>query len=358
MNITFVMLGLRDHSTGGYAFNFRMVKALEEAGHSVSPVHWGTVPPGVRGSRLRGSLHVLGHVLKHPPDLLIISKSYSFMFPLRMLLYLRRLPVLYMVHHLEWHDRDQSGSGARRRIVRWFLGAGDRIWVNSGSTAGDVASLGIPTGRMTVVPPGYTPFPVTPYRLRETPVQILSVGTICPRKDQLTLVEGCAALEDLDFQLHILGDESADPGYAARVRELAASSGISGRVFFHGHLTLEELRGFYRTGHILANLSRWEGYGMAVAEALQSGMPVVAAGAGAVPEIVEDGVEGFLVPPGDAAMCSLRLRELITGAPLRERMSENCLKRAESLYTWADTAREFTKLAETAASHHKENGFG
>ncbi len=208
-----------------------------------------------------------------------------------------------------------------------------------------------------MIPPGYTPFPVTPYGLRETPVKILSVGTLCPRKDQLTLVESCARLEDLSFRLHILGDESADPGYASRVRELAGSSGISGRVSLHGHLTQEELRGFYSNGHILANMSRWEGYGMAVAEALQSGMPVVAAGAGAVPEIVEDGVEGFLVPPGDAALCALRLRELITGAKLRERMSESCLKRAESLYTWADTAREFTNLAETAANH-KEKGLG
>lgn len=357
MNITFVMLGLRDHSTGGYAFNFRMVKALEKAGHTVSALHWKTVPPGVRGSRLRGSLHVLGHVLKHPTDLLIVSKSYSFMFPLRLLLPLKKLPVLYMVHHLEWHDRDQGGSGARKRMVKWLLGAGDRIWVNSESTAKDVASLGIPMGKMAVIPPGYTPFPVTPYSLRETPVKVLSVGTLCPRKDQLTLVEGCARLEDLHFRLHILGDESADPDYARRVRELAGSSGISGRVSFHGHLTQEELRGFYGNCHILANMSRWEGYGMAVAEALQSGMPVVAAGAGAVPEIVEDGVEGFLVPPGDSAMCARRLRELITGAPLRERMSENCLKKAESLYTWADTAREFTNLAEIAANH-KENGLG
>ncbi len=76
-----------------------------------------------------------------------MSKSYSFMFPLRLLLTLKKLPVLYMVHHLEWHDRDQGVSGGRRRIVRWFLGAGDRIWVNSESTARDVASLGIPIGK-------------------------------------------------------------------------------------------------------------------------------------------------------------------------------------------------------------------
>jgi len=350
LRISFIMLGFRDHSTGGYSFNFRMIRALEEAGHRVDVVHYTTLPARLRGSRLRGSFHVLTSVLKKHPDLVIVSKSYSFMAPLRVLLPFIRIPVLYLVHHLEWHDRAEAGSRGRRAIVRWFLNSGWKIWVNSGSTADDVVSLGIAREKIAVVPPGFERFQVSDYEKRELPVRILSVGTLCPRKDQLSLVRSLADLRDLNFELHILGDESTDVLYSRKVRDEAQVGGIGERTFFHGHLCVEELHRMYNESHILANLSLWEGYGIAVAEALWAGLPVIAADAGAVPELVEDGVQGFLIPPGDTVFCSGRLRELIADDVTRKRMSDNARKRAEELYTWQDTEREFVKLAEMTGS--------
>ncbi len=351
------MLGLRDHSTGGYAFNFRMAEALEKAGHTMSIIHFNTLPARLQGSRIGGSLHVLKEVLKERPDLLIVSKSYSFMGPLRLLLPLLGIPVLYMVHHLEWHDREDDVSGLRRALVRWFVTGGDMVWVNSGCTASDVASLGIPSERISVIPPGYQAFSVPPYHERELPVKIITVGTLCPRKDQLTLIKSCAGLGELDFQLHILGDESTDPEYSRRVRRLVDSADLSSRVFFHGHLPLNDLQKFYGECHILANLSRWEGYGMAVVDALQSGLPVVAADAGAVPELIEHGVQGYLIPPGDVAACTEYLRDLISSGTLRLELSINAGKRAAELFTWEKTEKEFTRLAESLCPN-KEKSFG
>ncbi len=347
MKVTFVMLGLRDHSTGGYAFNFRMADALEAAGHTVDVIHYQTIPEKARGSRLHGSLHVLRRVMRNRPDLLVVSKSYSFMAPLRLLLPLLRTPVLYMVHHLEWHDREDNVTGSRKRLVRWFVSSGDRVWVNSGCTASDVCALGIPIERLAVIPPGYDPFPVPPYQERELPVKLLSVGTLCPRKDQITLLNACLSLDRNDYQLHLLGDEAADPAYSARVRELAGCPSLRDRVFFHGHLSVEGLREFYGSSHVLVNPSRWEGYGMAVVEALQSGLPVVAADAGAVPELVESGVDGFLFPPGDAAALAGCLEKLISSGTLRNDLSIRALEKAGKLFTWADTEREFVSLAES-----------
>lgn len=347
MKITFVMLGLKDHSTGGYSFNLRMAEALKKAGHAVDIIHYRTVPEAARGSRVRGSLLVLWRVLKNRPDALVVSKSYSFMAPVRFLLPLLRIPVLYMVHHLEWHDRDEDVSPIRKKLVRWFLLGGDRVWVNSRCTASEVCSLGVAEERIAVIPPGYDPFPVPSLEERDLPVKVVSVGAICPRKDQLTLVRACSPLKNLDFQLHILGNESSDSDYAEEVRRLADSSPISSRIFFHGHLPVEQLRKFYGNGHILANPSRWEGYGMAVVEALQSGLPVVAVNAGAVPELVEHGVNGFLVPAGDSGALSECIEKLISSGTLRNEFSRNALKKAGELNTWEDTEREFVSLVES-----------
>ncbi|MCD4708236.1 MAG: glycosyltransferase family 4 protein [Candidatus Sabulitectum sp.] len=346
MRISFVMLGLKNYSTGGYYFNFKMASALSKAGHEVDVIHLTTMPKKLRGSRIRGSFYVLKRVLRNRPDLLVVSKSYSFMAPLRLILFTLGYPVLYMVHHLEWHDRAGGVSNLRKNIVRWFLSCGKKIWVNSRSTADDVISLGIPESRLCVIPPGFDRFR-TDSEPKQLPVRILSVGTICSRKDQLTLVKACAMLGDRDFHLSILGDETADRDYAEAVRKEADSLG--GKVTFTGHLFTEGLYEMYNQSHILANLSHWEGYGIAVAEALWAGLPVLAADAGAVPELITHGDNGYLMAPGDVESCARYLRILIDNGTLRKKMSSNARERARKLFTWCDTGREFVSLAEETA---------
>jgi len=340
------MVGLKDLSTGGYLFNFKMTDALNHAGHEVDVIHFSTMPEKLRGSRVRGSLHILARVLKGRPDLVVISKSYSFLFPLRLVTPFLSCPVLYLVHHLEWHDRKNRVSWLRRALVRWFIKAGNRVWVNSRSTADDVVSLGISRSRLSVIPPGFDRFSTVPEE-RPLPVQVLTVGSVCSRKNQLTLVKACAMLKDLDFRLVIAGDESVDTGYSKLVREQAAALGD--RVTFTGHVSADELHDAYNSSHILANLSVWEGYGIAVAEAMWAGLPVVAADAGAVPELVTHGENGFLVDAEDAEVCANHLKELIVSETLRNKMSHSARKGAEELFSWHDTGREFVRLAEETA---------
>ncbi len=340
------MLGLKDYSTGGYHFNFKMVNALRGAGHEADVIHFTAIPEKLRGSRIRGSFYVLSRVLRNKPDLLVVSKSYSFMAPLRLILPVLRCPVLYMVHHLEWHDRSEGVSSFRKKTVKWFLSCGKKIWVNSLSTAADVVTLGIPESRLCVIPPGFDRFR-TDSETKQPPVRILSVGTICPRKDQLTLVKACALLGDRDFHLFIPGDDTVDRNYAEAVRKEADSLGE--KVTFMGHLSTAELYSMYNQSHILANLSHWEGYGIAVAEAMWAGLPVVAVDAGAVPELVTHGDNGYLMAPGDVESCAKYLKELIDNGALREKMSGSARERAGKLFTWRDTGREFVNLAEETA---------
>ncbi len=343
------MLGLRNFSTGGYYFNFKMADALLQAGHEVDVVHFMTIPEKIRGSRIGGSFHVFRRVLKFNPDLIVISKSYSFMVPLRLLLLLRKYPVLYLVHHLEWHDRSYDVSIVRSKIIRWLLSCGNKIWVNSLNTAKDVVSLGIPEDKLCIIPPGFERFELIPSGRKRKPIRILSVGTLCPRKDQLTLVKACAGLGNNDFHLLILGDDTIDISYTEAVLKEADTPVLREKVTFLGHISQDDLHALYNQSHILANLSRWEGYGIAIAEAMWAGLPVVAANVGAVPELVTHGVNGYLITPGDVEGCTKYLEELIIDGTMREKMSMNAHRRAEKLFSWHDTGKEFVSLAEETA---------
>ena len=83
------------------------------------------------------------------------------------------------------------------------------------------------------------------------------------------------------------------------LERLCSDLGISQQVTFLGRKTSAEVSGFLKNIDLFVLASNWEGFGLALIEAMSAGKPVVAAKVGGIPEIVEDGECGFLVPPGD-----------------------------------------------------------
>jgi glycosyltransferase involved in cell wall biosynthesis len=345
------MVGDRDLLTGGYVFNFRMVEALRDAGHRVDVLHYRTLPADVRGRILPRAGYVAGELRRTAPDLLIVSKSYKVMLPLVLSRRLPSAPVLYLVHHLEWRNRGLSrGPLPRRLAVRRLLRRADAVWANSLSTAGDLEELGIRPSDVTVIPPGFErPRKPLPDRSRRSgPTRILTVGALCPRKGQIELVRACAALGDRDFRLAIVGDRS-DPGYADELDREIGRLGLGERVRLTGQLEREELYGEYARADVLAQASSWEGYGIAVAEAMWMGLPVVATTGGATPEVMGESQPGILVEPGDVEGMASALRRLLDDRKERLAMGARARARAESLPDWDEAGRRFVELAESTA---------
>jgi glycosyltransferase involved in cell wall biosynthesis len=87
-----------------------------------------------------------------------------------------------------------------------------------------------------------------------------------------------------------------------------------------GFVPAERVRGFYDRAAVVVAPSRREGYGMAAREAMAHGRPVVATAVGGLPDAVEDGVTGLLVPPGDVPALRAALERLLGDAELRSRL--------------------------------------
>ena len=350
MRVSFVMLGLRDHRTGGYDFNLRVAAALESRGHTVDSVHNKTIPPRSRGRRLAGSWEVLRRVVAFRPDVLVVARSYSFMIPLRILLVFWRLPVLYLVHHLEWMDSPHEPSRSRIAVVKWLLGRGDIIWCNSRATRAGLSEMGLSPERLRVIPPGFSRFDVKrpAERSRGKPV-LLCVGALTSRKGQETILRACSMLGGREFRLVLAGSSEEEPEYARRVGKAAESPGLKGKVSIEGPLCKEDVYGLMREADVLVHAAPWEAYGIALAEAMWAGLPVVASRGGAVPELVTPGVQGFLYDPGDARGLSEKIILLLDTEGLRRRMGAAARSRAEELYTWDRTCEEFVSLVEETA---------
>jgi glycosyltransferase involved in cell wall biosynthesis len=138
---------------------------------------------------------------------------------------------------------------------------------------------------------------------------------------------------------------------ADQLRALACAAGLDSLVEFAGEADATTLPGYYDSADVFVLPTLYEGYGMAVAEALARGLPVVSTHTGAIAELVGDEA-GIIVPPGDVAALSAALSQVAGGpasAGVREKLAQGARRARESLPTWDDAASRMDVLLRRVA---------
>jgi glycosyltransferase involved in cell wall biosynthesis len=204
-----------------------------------------------------------------------------------------------------------------------------------------VQQQGVPLHRVVVVEPG-TDRPTVPPRSarRGGPVQLLSVATINAGKGHEVLLRALASLRPDAWRLTCAGSLTRDAATAERVRHLPAALGVQDRVAFTGDLDAAALGALYAGADVFVLATRQETYGMAVAEALAYGLPVVATTTGAIPALVGHDA-GVLVPVDDVDALAGALARVVEDEGLRERLAGAARRRRDQLPTWQDASRRF-----------------
>jgi glycosyltransferase involved in cell wall biosynthesis len=148
-----------------------------------------------------------------------------------------------------------------------------------------------------------------------------------------------AGLDGARFRL--VGDHRRDPHEAQRIDAFAAALGPD--LVLDGVLEAGALAGRYASSRVFVSASRYEGWPIAVAEAMASGVPVVGFDVAGVRELVRHGEDGILTEVGDVDGLAGALRRLWTDPPLRDRMARSARIRARSWPTWPDASRRFVE---------------
>jgi glycosyltransferase involved in cell wall biosynthesis len=225
----------------------------------------------------------------------------------------------------------------------------DAIWCNSRSTLDQVAELGVRPEVAAVIHPGFRRA-LGPLVRNEAdassssrPLRLLTVGNIVARKAQDVLVEACSILRERGrlFSLVLAGDSTVETEYASRVREMIEELSLSDSVILAGHLQEKELEKAYAGADLLVHPARWEAFGIAVAEGMSYGLPVVGSRIGGIPELVSDGQNGLLVPPGDELALADAIDSFILDRALLREMGEKSKMKADLLNDWEQTCRAF-----------------
>ncbi|MHA1572045.1 MAG: glycosyltransferase family 4 protein, partial [Alphaproteobacteria bacterium] len=254
-----------------------------------------------------------------------------------------------LVHHPAALETGVPESLARQLAEgeRVALAACDQVVATSKTTAvGLNADYDVAPGRLSVVEPGVDPAPLA-QGTRDGAPNLLCVGTVTARKGHILLVAALATLTDLPWRLLCAGSEARDPATAAAVQRAVVAAGLEARISFAGELTDSELAAAYADADLLVSASHYEGYGMALTEALARGLPIVATAGGAVAQTVP-GDAGIIVPSGDSRVLAAALRVVLGMPDRRQALALGARRVRGTLTSWPQAAARFAAVLESA----------
>lgn len=334
--------------TGGYGYDRRMIAELKALGWQVDVVSLGDGFPRPDAAQKAFAGRTLA-ALPGAHPVLVDGLALGVLPDAAAAVHARR-PLIALVHHplaLE-SGLSASDADAMRVSERATLACANAVVVTSAPTARLlVQDYGVAEGRISVARPG-TERAKTERVRRGGPVRLLSIGALVQRKGFDVLVAALATLGDLPWRLVIAGDRTRSPAVAQRIETEIASHKLGDRIELLGAVSDGRIAALYAEADLFVLASRFEGYGMAYAEALAHGLPVIGTTGGATPETVPRDA-GILVAPDDVPALAAALRRLIGNAAERERMAGAARAAAAKLPTWAESAKVLAGAIEAVA---------
>lgn len=334
MRIDFVIPGDLEARTGGYGYDRRLIAELGAAGADVrvallpgdfpfpSPKSvvaaeqaFAAVPDG-------GTALVDGLAYAPIPDVLARHRD--------------RIAIIALCHHPLGLETGLAADTAAGLIAseRAALASARRVVVTSPATARTLeADFGVGRDRIAVAVPGTDPAPHAAGG--NDPPLLLTIASLIPRKGHDVLVSALERIRDRRWRARFVGGHGLDPNHAAGIIDRIRALGLEDRIACPG--AVADAGPEYAAADVFVLPSRYEGYGMAFAEAMAHGLPVVAARAGAVPDVVPPEA-GILVEPDDPEELAKALSGLLDDAALRARYRAGAIGASARLPTWANTA--------------------
>ena len=342
--VVFAVPGDLANPTGGYAYDRRIIAGLAALGWRTAVVDLGDGFP-FPTTEARAAARTRLAALPIGPPIVIDGLAFGAL-PEAAVALGATHSLVALVHHPLALETGLSAavSASLRASERAALACARHVIATSTTTARLLAAdYDVPSEGLSVVEPGTERVATPPHRV-EGVIALLAVGAVVPRKGYDVLVAALARLKHLPWRLVIAGDCGRSVDTFRRLVADVAALGLSDRVRLAGTVTAEELASLYASADLFVLPSRFEGYGMAYAEAIAHGVPVIGTNAGAIPETVPTDA-GVLVPPDDVDMLTATLQRLMDNPAERERLAAGA--RATAFPSWRGQAALFARALES-----------
>ena len=340
MNIVVVVPGRLETRTGGYEYDRRMIAGLRERGWPVDVRELaGSFPHPTPAARE----HAASQLATIPDGTTALIDGLALgSLPAEVEREASRLKIVALVHlPLAAEiglDRDTAArleAAERRALATAVL-----VVVTGKSTIDGLSKYGVGRDRIALVEPGTERAPLSRGSIG-APLHLLSVAALTAGKGHEILFRALEALPTRDWLLTCAGSLDRDPVTVERLRVRLLAAGLDDRISLAGELDADALEVCYHSADVFVLATLHETYGMAVAEALAHGLPIVSTTTGAIPELVRAGRNGerpagLLVPPGDVDALTVALSTLVGDARLRGELAEGARRVRDRLPTWGE----------------------
>ena len=377
LEVVFIPTPKKNPVTGGEIYNLKLLQFLRKKLKDVESVEIGIFRMKAKKnyqmllfgltSIIRNFFYIYAILKKgahHNQKTVILEDMYYstdlFLFNFLIRRIKRNVSIVPIVHHLYYFFTENKFLLTLfRTIESIFLNESDWIIANSEATEKSIRELVKRTKKFLVAHPGLDKKKMMGRKAvgcnysdsSSRRLNLLAVASLTERKDFDTLLRAIRVLVDRydekEFFVNVIGDQEKDKCYSAEILDTVTALALSNHVAFRGRMETGRLFDFYARSDIFVSTSLHEGFGMSIAEAMYNHLPVVATKCGAIPYLVQDGVNGFLVSPKDYEQLADRIMRLLDSEELRKNMGDRGFDKAKE-FDWNRTLNKIYRgLLET-----------
>ena len=349
--LEFVVPGDLRTATGGYHYDRRIIAGLRELGWSVTVHALDASFPFPTSSAIEQARAAFAGI-REGALVLVDGLAFGAM-PLVVAEHASRLKFVALIHHPLAAESGLVAAVAQdlECSERRALSSARHVVVTSDATREALRAYDVAPKRVSVVEPGTEEarFAVgaREHRAPKNAVSLLCVASVTPRKGHALLIEALSSLASLPWHLTSVGPTARSPSTMSELRDQIARAGLVDRVTFVGEMDDHEVASFYQTAELFVLPTLYEGYGMAVAEAIAHGLPVISTRTGAIPELVGESA-GLLVPPGDVRALSEALARVLREPELLAALTEGAAAGRSTLPRWPEVCERMSRVLEQA----------
>ena len=327
--IAFVIPGRLNQLTGGYLYDRHIIEGLRVRGRAVKVIELSEINQSAVFSELAAGTRTIIDGLAFPAFEKLAKEE------------AHRLRLIALVHHplAEETGLSRAAIECAARLEAEMLPLFRGVVCPSRKTAAAMRCYGVRPERIAVIPPG-TAQPTSYRRRRSGRPVLLCVASLVPRKGHRVLVEALARVRDLEWRLLCIGSLERDAATVWEVRRTITAFRLERRVILRGERPPEAVARAYQRADIFVLPSFHEGYGMAYAEAMAHGLPIIATTAGAIPETVPRRA-GLLVRAGDVIGLARALRRVLADASAAARLAVGSRAAGARLPNWPIAAEQW-----------------
>jgi len=249
------------------------------------------------------------------------------------------LKTITFIYHFD--DREAKSREHALRIRKRRICLSDKIITISDFTAREARLSGYSGSKIYIAKPGTNVPPRNLHSESQAGYKpyVLTVANLFPHKGIDVLINAAALSSSKNLAFLVAGNDKCDHEYTIKLKSLITSLGLQNRFFLLGRVDDNRLQSLFQDALFFVMPSYVEGYCMAVAEARAYGKPVVSTNAGALPELVDHGVDGLLVEPGSSRALASAIDQLFENPRLLNDFQVKSEERAKNLPTWDQTCK-------------------